>query len=74
YWEPLVFHLPPPPGGRPWKRCIDTSAECPNDIRSLDDALDVDRARYHVQPRSIVFLVSRLEPGPTPTSDASENT
>ena len=74
YWEPLVFHLPPPPGGRLWKRCIDTSAECPNDIRPLDDALDVDRARYHVQPRSIVFLVSRLEPAPTPTSDESENT
>src|SRR5215831_18717077 len=74
YWEPLVFHLPPPPGGRPWKRCIDTSAEYPNDIRPLDDAFDVEQTRYHVQPRSIVLLVSRLEPAPTPTSDASENT
>jgi glycogen operon protein len=74
FWEPLVFQLPPPPGGRLWRRCIDTSAECPNDIRPLDEALDIEQTRYHVQPRSIVFLVSRLEPAPTPTSDASENT
>ena len=74
YWEPLVFQLPPPPGGRRWRRCIDTSAECPNDVRPLDEALDVEQTRYHVQPRSIVLLVSRLEPAPTPTSDASEST
>jgi glycogen operon protein len=69
YWEPLVFQVPPSPSGRPWRRCIDTSADSPNDIRPLDHALEVEQTRYFVQPRSVVFLVSRL-----PTAGAPENT
>jgi glycogen operon protein len=72
YWEPLVFQLPPAPNGRAWKRCIDTAVGPPNDIRALDEALCVEQTQYHVQPRSVVFLVSRLEPAPT-TSAGSEN-
>jgi glycogen operon protein len=74
YWEPLVFQLPPPPTGRPWRRCIDTSADAPYDIRPLEEALDVEQTRYHMQSRSIVFLVSRLERATAASSAAPENT
>ena len=74
YWEPLVFQLPPAPNGLAWRRCIDTAIDSPHDIRPLDDALYVEQARYHVQPRSVVFLVSRLEPAARASSGASENT
>jgi glycogen operon protein len=73
YWEPLVFQLPPAPNGRAWRRCIDTAAESPQDIRPLDEALPVEQSRYQVDARSVVFLVSRLEPA-TATAGASENT
>jgi glycogen operon protein len=73
YWEPLVFQLPPTPNGRAWRRCIDTAVDSPDDIRALDEALYVEQSRYQVQPRSVVFLVSRLEPA-LATSDALENT
>ena len=73
YWEPLVFQLPPTPNGLEWRRCIDTAVDPPNDIRPLDEALFVEQTRYHVQPRSVVLLVSRLEPASV-SSGASENT
>jgi glycogen operon protein len=73
YWEPLVFQLPPTPNGLEWHRCIDTAVDPPNDIRPLDEALFVEQTRYEVQPRSIVLLVSSLEPA-TASSGASENT
>jgi isoamylase len=73
YWEPLVFQLPPTPNGVKWRCCIDTAVDSPNDIRPLDEALFVEQTCYHVQARSVVLLVSRLEPA-TASSGASENT
>jgi hypothetical protein len=56
-----------------WRRCIDTAVDSPNDIRPLDEALFVEQTCYHAQARSVVLLVSRLEPA-TASSGASENT
>jgi glycogen operon protein len=61
YWEPLTFELPPTANGQFWRRCIDTSLESPDDIRSWDHATCVAPASYTVQPRSIVLLALNLQ-------------
>ena len=59
YWEPLGFELPSPesPG---WQRLVDTYLESPADIHDVADAPVVAASTYQVQPRSVVFLVSRI--------------
>jgi isoamylase len=60
YWEPLTFALPPAGDGRePWRRCIDTALEAPDDIHPWEDAPFVSDATYAVQPRSVVLLMTR---------------
>jgi isoamylase len=62
YWERLTFELPPVPGElqQAWRRCIDTALESPNDICPWETAPVVRRARYAVQPRSVVLLALAL--------------
>jgi glycogen operon protein len=60
YWEPLTFELPPAPNGEPWRRCIDTSLDSPDDIRHWDEAPCVPPAAYVVQARSVVLLALAL--------------
>jgi isoamylase len=61
YWEPLTFELPPPTSNtQPWRRCIDTSLESPDDINPLSQAPIVASGRYVVAPRSIVLLAQPL--------------
>ena len=60
YWEPLTFALPPAGDGRePWRRCIDTALESPDDIHPWENAPFVSHATYVVQPRSVVLLMTR---------------
>ena len=57
YWEPLAFELPPPDGGTPWRRVIDTCLACPSDIcGEWGAAEEVAGHRYLAQPRSVVLL------------------
>ena len=65
YWEPLEFEVPPlGTGHQPWRRCVDTFLEVPEDICTWADAKVVDDSTYPVQPRSIVILVSKMRSGP----------
>jgi glycogen operon protein len=61
YWEPLTFALPPVPGGKPWRRCIDTALMPPDDIRPWYEAITLSRATYTAQPRSVVLLAAALD-------------
>jgi glycogen operon protein len=66
YWEPLTFELPPVPDARrqSWRRWIDTSLLPPDDIRPWEEAPSVSQATYVVPPRTSVFLVLPILPGP----------
>jgi glycogen operon protein len=59
YWEPLEFELPIAKGGI-WRRWIDTSLECPDDIVSWQTAPAVACGSYRAGARSVVVLYSRL--------------
>jgi glycogen operon protein len=63
YWEPLTFELPP----GPWRRCIDTALEPPDDICPWETAAVVRQATYVAQPRSVALLARAL-PGATPSA------
>ena len=59
YWEELLFEIPPAGSVfEPWKRCIDTFLDPPDDICAWPDAPSIDGASYLVRPRSTVALVS----------------
>ena len=61
YSEPLTFALPPvPPGGEPWRRCLDTALDAPDDIRPFDDAPPFRAAGYTAEARSVVVLMRAL--------------
>jgi glycogen operon protein len=59
YWEPLDFELPPAEG--PWRRWIDTTLACPEDIVLWQTALPTAGPAYRAGPRSVVALYSFLE-------------
>jgi glycogen operon protein len=62
YWEALDFEVPLVAVGRaPWRRCVDTFLDSPDDIREWADAPVVKDPVYWVQPRSIVLLVAKDE-------------
>ena len=61
YWEELVFEIPP--GGdvyEPWRRCIDTSLDSPDDACDWFNAPEIVTSTYQVQPRSVVLLITRV--------------
>jgi isoamylase len=64
YWEALEFELPPVGngGGHPWRRWIDTFLDSPHDIVDWERAPLVSTDRYRVQPRSVVVLLTGLDP------------
>jgi isoamylase len=55
YHRALAFELPE---GHAWHRIIDTAFDSPDDIVEESAAPLVDRARYRVQPRSVVVLLA----------------
>ena len=55
YWEALDFELPPP-GGRSWRRWIDTSLDSPQDIVDWQAAMPIEGGPYRAGPRSVVVL------------------
>ncbi|MDD1718774.1 MAG: glycogen debranching protein GlgX [Methanoregulaceae archaeon] len=60
YWEELAFEISP--GGdvyEPWRRCIDTSLESPDDVCDWFNAPEIVTSTYQVQPRSVVLLITR---------------
>jgi glycogen operon protein len=60
YWEPLQFELPPAVEGYgPWRRCLDTGLDAPNDICSPPSAPVVETGVYTAQPRSVVVMFSQ---------------
>ncbi|MFZ4116447.1 MAG: glycogen debranching protein GlgX [Chthoniobacterales bacterium] len=62
YWEPLEFQIPPCADPyTPWRRCIDTFLEPPDDILAWKEASTVTESSYRVEARSIVILVSGLQ-------------
>ncbi|HTY25768.1 MAG TPA: glycogen debranching protein GlgX [Desulfomonilaceae bacterium] len=62
YWEPLTFEVPPlaESADHDWMRWIDTARESPDDICTLDEAFPFAEPICHVQPRSLVVLVTWL--------------
>ena len=67
YWEPLTFELPPVPttDRQSWRRAVDTALPAPDDIWRWKDAPRVEQTHYRVAPRSVVLLLSVLEPQPS---------
>jgi pullulanase/glycogen debranching enzyme len=62
YWEALDFEVPSVEVRRaPWRRCLDTFLDSPDDIREWADAPVVKDPVYWVQPRCVVVLVARHE-------------
>lgn len=60
YWEPLQFHIPPPPVGH-WQRFIDTNIPGDGAITELDQQLFLpDLQYYQVAPRSVVVLTIKV--------------
>ena len=78
YWDPLDFELPATDDADdPWRRCVDTFLESPDDIRSWFDAPLVRTSAYRVGPRSVVMLIAGTpkDAGPAfriPPSETSE--
>jgi glycogen operon protein len=57
--EPLGFHVPPSPSGRPWRRVVDTALPSPLDIVEDGEgpSVPVD-SRYPAAPHSLVVLMT----------------
>jgi len=57
--EPLNFGIPVAPGGRPWRRIVDTALPPPLDIVELDEGPPVPaRAVYQMAPHAVLVLIS----------------
>jgi len=66
YWEALHFEIPPVGDTHePWRRCVDTYLDPPDDISSWRTAPALDGTPYLVQPRSMVLLIARSHNGGT---------
>ena len=59
HWEALRFEIPALEAQEPWRRCIDTNRDPPEDFCSWADAQPVAGSTYLVQPRSVVILLAR---------------
>jgi isoamylase len=61
YWEALTFELPSVNQGyEPWRRCIDTFLDSPNDICDWTQAPLVQDRMYLAQSRSAVLLFTKI--------------
>jgi isoamylase len=62
YWEPLDFELPTVVNAQgPWRRCIDTYLDPPDDICDFADAPQLGGSTYRAQPRSVVLLLANSD-------------
>jgi glycogen operon protein len=60
YWEALRFEIPTvSEAGDPWRRCVDTFLDSPEDIGDWAKGPIVSGATYLVQPRSVVLLAAQ---------------
>ena len=60
YWEALQFEiLAVSEAGEPWRRCVDTFLDSPDDICDWANGPIVRGSTYLVQPRSVVLLVAQ---------------
>ena len=60
YWEERLFKVPPfGDSDGPWRCCVDTFLDSPDDIRERDRAPIVNSPTYLVQPRSVVLLFAK---------------
>jgi glycogen operon protein len=60
YWGALSFEIPPGTDPyEPWRRCVDTFLDSPDDVCNWSQAPIVDGRTYLVQPRSVVLLIAR---------------
>lgn len=58
YWEPLTFQLPPPGGGKRWRRIVDIALPAPDDFCELASAPIVEEKSYRLEARSPVVLMA----------------
>jgi isoamylase len=58
YWEALQFAIPAVDAQEPWRRCIDTYRDPPEDFCSWADAQSVEGSTCLVQSRSVVILLA----------------
>jgi glycogen operon protein len=59
YHEPLTFHVPAAPSGRPWRRCVDTALPSPDDALDLDQGPELPVLHpYRVEARAMIILIS----------------
>jgi glycogen operon protein len=69
YWEALQFEIPAvSEAGEPWRRCVDTFLDSPDDICDWAEGPIVSDATYLVHPHSVVLLVAEA-PGRTEQSE-----
>ena len=60
-WEALQFEIPTgDQAPEVWRRCVDTSLDPPNDIRTWIEAPTLQGSTCRVEARSVVFLAARL--------------
>ncbi|MDW7695592.1 glycogen debranching protein GlgX [Flammeovirgaceae bacterium SG7u.111] len=57
YWEDLYFELPVMHDKPKWRRVIDTSLPSPEDYCEYEKGIEINKAVYKVQSRSIVVVM-----------------
>ena len=61
YWKALQFEVPLSNGAyTPWRRCIDTFLDSPDDICEWAEASPVNASIYTVESRSIALLMAKM--------------
>ncbi len=63
YWEPLEFEVPPLDDPQePWRYCIDTYRDSPDDFHDWSEAPPFREQVCRVEPRSLVLLLGMETP------------
>jgi glycogen operon protein len=55
-----AFLVPPSPGGKAWRRVVDTSLPSPQDIMPEGGGEVADGSRYPVGPFSLIVLATQV--------------
>jgi glycogen operon protein len=67
HWESKTFQLPP--SNAPWRRCIDTGLDSPDDILAWEQAVPIEDGHYTIVDRAVAMLYTEI--GPLPPSEKS---
>ena len=60
YWDALPFEIPRQSDAyEPWRRCLDTFLDAPDDICTWPEAKVITSSTWLVQPRSIALLLTK---------------